>query len=85
MKESISGIVNDLKSRQKTAGMFSWLLPIVAIIIGVVLFLLYNAEGQGGDKLWLLLAFICVAIFYYFFYTYVKGYYGKRIDELNKA
>ena len=84
MKESISGIVNDLKSRQKTAGMFSWLLPIIALIIGIVLFVFYNKDAVG-NRLWLLLAFICVAIFYYFFYTYVKGHYGKRIDELNKA
>lgn len=83
MDESISGIINDLKSREKRAGMFSWLIPIIALIIGIVLFVLWG--DRTGNRLWLLLAFVCCAIFYYFFFNYVKGYYGKRITEFSKA
>lgn len=83
MNESISGIINDLKSRQSRAGLFSWLIPIIALIIGVVVYLFYSHEF--GNKLWLLLGFICVAIFYFLFFNYVKGYYGDRIKDFNKA
>ncbi len=82
MDESIKGIVNDLRSREKRAGMLSWLVPIIAIIVGVVCFLLYG--DAPGYKLWLLLAFICFALFYFFFFNYVKGYYGKRIKEFSQ-
>ncbi len=79
MDDVLKSTLNHLKSREKLAGTLM-IIPYIILIASLVFLVLWFVRRTGS--LWLPLATLCVGLFYWFFFTYLKGYYKNRISSM---
>ena len=82
MDELLTSTLKHLKSREKLAGTLM-IIPYIILIASLVFLVLFIVRRTGS--FWLPLATLCLGLFYWFFFTYLKGYYRTRINGLNSS